>query len=35
MDFLFSPYMLPVWAVLWISAAASIHWFDGRYAPWR
>ncbi len=35
MDFLFSPYMLPVWAVLWIATAALIHWFDGKYAPWR
>ncbi len=34
-DFLFSSYMLPVWAAVWIAAAAFIHWFDGKYAPWR
>ena len=35
MEFLFSSYMLPVWALVWIGLAAFTHWFDGKYAPWR
>lgn len=35
MEFLLSSYMLPVWAVCWVGMAVFIHWFDGKYAPWR